>query len=121
MAGALGASLVSMLCALTIGKPKYAQHDRLLEAVRDGCEEARRAFLDLAVEDAKAYDRVSGAFKKPKGTPQADAARAAAIQEALKGACETPLKVMERCLEVILEAFESQRAVMEQILRGRAA
>ena len=27
----------------------------------------------------------------------------------------------ERCLEVILEAFKPQRAVMEQILRGRAA
>ena len=99
--GALGASLVGMLCALTIGKPKYAQHDRLLEAVRDGCEEARVAFLDLAAEDARAYDRVSAAFKRPKATPEEQAARDRAVQEALRGAIEVPLKVMERCLEVI--------------------
>lgn len=99
--GALGASLVSMLCALTIGKPKYAQHDRLLEAVRDTCEEARRAFLDLAAEDARAYDAVSAAFKLPKGTPDAEAVRGIAIQAALRGAIEAPLRVMERCLEVI--------------------
>jgi S-adenosylmethionine decarboxylase len=27
----------------------------------------------------------------------------------------------ERCIEILLEAFKPQRAVMEQILRGRAS
>jgi formiminotetrahydrofolate cyclodeaminase len=101
VAGALGAALVRMLCVLTLGKPKYAAHERLLQAVADACEEARVAFLDLAAEDARAYDRVGAAFKRAKGTPEEQAARDRAVQEALRGAIEVPLKVMERCLEVI--------------------
>ncbi len=99
--GALGAALVRMLCELTLGKPKYAPHERLLQAISDTCEEARVDFLRLADEDARAYDRVSAAYKAPKATPAEQAARDAAIETALKGACEIPLQVMERCVEVI--------------------
>jgi methenyltetrahydrofolate cyclohydrolase len=101
VAGALGAALVRMLCMLTVGKPKYADHDRLLQAIADACEEARTALLDLAAEDAEAYDKVSLAFRMPKTTPAEQAARDAAAETALKGAIDVPLKVMERCLEVI--------------------
>lgn len=99
--GALGAALVRMLCLLTVGKPKYAEHDRLLTAIAETCEEARLDFLALADEDAKAYDAVGAAMKRPKATPEEQAARETAMQSALKGACEVPLKVMERALEVI--------------------
>jgi formiminotetrahydrofolate cyclodeaminase len=100
-AGALGAALVRMLCALSIGKPKYAAHEPLLQAVADTCEEARVAFLALAEEDARSYDAVGAAYKRPKATPEEQAAREQAVQAALKGACEVPVKVMERALEVI--------------------
>jgi len=99
--GALGAALVRMLCELTLGKPKYAAHEKLLQAISDTCEEARAAFLALADDDARAYDRVSSAYKAPKITPEEVAARDKAIEAALHGACEVPLKVMERCVEVI--------------------
>ncbi len=98
---ALGAALVRMLCQLTLGRPKYAQHERLMAAVSDACEEARSALLDLAAEDARSYDAVSTAYKLPRATPAEQAARDAAVEAALKGAIEPPLKVMERCLEVI--------------------
>lgn len=101
VAGALGAALVRMLCMLTVGKPKYAAHEQLMQALADACEEARTALLDLAAADARAYDGVSAAFKQPRGTPAEQAARDAAIEAALKGAIEPPLRVMERCLEVI--------------------
>jgi formiminotetrahydrofolate cyclodeaminase len=100
-AGAMGAALVRMLCLLTLGKPKYAEHERLLTAIAETCEEARLAFLDLAEEDAQAYDAVGAAMKLPKATPDEQARRTEALQRALKGACEVPLKVMERALEVI--------------------
>lgn len=99
--GALGAALVRMLCELTRGRPKYAAHERLMEAVSDACEEARVAFLDLAQADARAYDAVSAAYKQPKESPEQQAAREAAVQAALRGAIDVPLQVMERCLEVI--------------------
>lgn len=101
VAGALGAALVRMLCVLTVGKPKYAQHDRLLQAIADACEEAREALLGLAAKDAEAYDKVGAAYRLPKGTPAEQAARDAAVDQAMKGAIDVPLLVMERCLEVI--------------------
>jgi glutamate formiminotransferase/formiminotetrahydrofolate cyclodeaminase len=99
--GAMGASLVRMLAALTVGKPKYAQHDALMKAIAEGAGETAQRLLALADQDARAYDAVSAAYKMPKATEAEQAARKAAIQAALKGAIEPPLKVMEQCLETI--------------------
>ena len=101
MVGAIGASLVKMLAALTVGKPKYAAHDALMKAVAQGAGETAERLLALADVDAKAYDAVSAAYRMPKATPEEQAARAAAVQAALRGAIEPPLKVMEECLEAI--------------------
>ena len=101
MVGAMGAALVRMLAVLTLGKPKYAQHDALMRAIADGAEEARVRLVELADEDARSYDAVSAAYKLPKETPEQQVAKKAAIERALKGAIEAPLQVMEQCLEVI--------------------
>jgi formiminotetrahydrofolate cyclodeaminase len=99
--GAIGASLVKMLASLTIGKPKYAAHDALMKAVAQGAGETAERLLALADADAGAYDAVSAAYRLPKATPEEQAARTAAIQAAMKGAIEPPLRVMEECLEAI--------------------
>ncbi|MHC5010644.1 MAG: cyclodeaminase/cyclohydrolase family protein [Planctomycetota bacterium] len=99
--GALGASLVRMVAALTIGKKKYAEHEELMEAVAESARESADALLGLAAEDAAAYDAVTAAFRLPKETDEEKAARGAAIQEAFRGAIEVPLRVMERCVEAI--------------------
>ena len=101
MVGAMGAALVRMLAVLTIGKPKYAQHDALMKAVADGAQDAMDRLIELADEDAKSYDAVSSAYKLPKDSPEQQAAKKVAIQAALKGAIEAPLRVMEQCLETI--------------------
>ena len=99
--GALGASLVGMLAGLTVGRKKYAEHEALMQAIVEEAVERRDALLALAHADAKAYNAVSAAFKHPKTTDEEKAARRTAIQDALKGACETPLRIMEECLAVI--------------------
>jgi formiminotetrahydrofolate cyclodeaminase len=99
--GAIGASLVRMLAVLTIGKPKYAAHDPLMKAVAAGAGETAERLVALGDADAKAYDAVSAAYRMPKTTEAEVAARAAAVQAALKGAIEPPLKIMEECLEAI--------------------
>jgi formiminotetrahydrofolate cyclodeaminase len=101
VAGAMGASLVRMLALLTVGRPKYAAHERLMQAIAESALEASDAFLDLAGADARAYDAVSAAYKMAKATPEQQAARDGAVEKALHGAIEVPLQVMERCLEVI--------------------
>lgn len=99
--GAVGASLVGMLANLTLGRKKYADHEKLMGAIAEQAEAERVRLLELAEEDAAAYDAVGAAFKLPKETDEEKAARAEAIQVALKGACDVPLAVMERCMEVI--------------------
>lgn len=121
VAGALGASLVRMLCMLTLGKPKYAAHERLMQAVADACEEARSALLDLAEQDARSYDAVGTAYKLPKETPAQQAAREAAVQAALRGAIDVPLQVMERCLEVIGNAKAAVQVGNKNVVSDGAA
>lgn len=99
--GAHGASLVCMLARLTLGRKKYEAHQELMDAIAEKAAEGRDVFLQLAGDDAAAYDAVSAAFGLPRDAEEDKAARAAAIQEAMKGACEVPLKVMEQCIEII--------------------
>lgn len=101
VAGAMGASLVAMLANLTLGRKKYEEHEKLMTAVSEQAEEERQRLLGLAADDAAAYDKVGAAFKLPKETDDEKAARTEAIQAALQGACDVPLAVMERCVEVI--------------------
>jgi formiminotetrahydrofolate cyclodeaminase len=101
VAGAMGAALVRMLASLTIGKPKYAAHEELMKAIEEEVAEQQRELLALASEDAASYDRVGAAYKLPRETDAQKATRTKAIQEAMKGACEAPLQVMERCTTVI--------------------
>ena len=101
VAGAMGASLVGMLAVLTVGRKKYADHEPLMQAIAEQALEERGTLMALAAEDAGAYDAVSQAFKLPRESEEEKAARTAAIQDALRGACEVPLRIMERCCEVI--------------------
>jgi len=55
MAAALGVALLSMVVNFTIGKPKYAMHEKELSVVLQDCERLRREFLRLVDEDAAAY------------------------------------------------------------------
>ena len=101
IAGAMGAALVEMLARLTVGRKKYADHDKLMGAIAEQAAEERSALLDLSAADAAAYDAVSAAFRLPKGSDDEKATRREAIQTAMKGACETPLRIMQHSLEVL--------------------
>lgn len=51
--------------------------------------------------DSDAYDEVVAAFRLPKSSEEEKAARAMRIQEALRGATETPLEGMRACVEAM--------------------
>jgi formiminotetrahydrofolate cyclodeaminase len=48
---------------------------------------------------------VVSAFRKPKGTDQEKAERHKAVQDAMKAATDTPLRVMRACSDAIEQAF----------------
>src|SRR5437016_1894031 len=92
LSGALGASLVAMVCRLTIGRKNYEDVSADMEKMLARADELRATLLRQINEDAEAYAKVMAAYQLPKETEQEKAARTTAIQRALKGAVDVPLK-----------------------------
>lgn len=99
--GAMGAALVSMVCNLTIGKKKYADVEADMKDVLVKAEVLRGKLTNMIEDDAKAFDKVMGAYSMPKETDTDKAGRDAAIQDALKLATDVPLACARAAREVI--------------------
>jgi formiminotetrahydrofolate cyclodeaminase len=93
LAGALGAALGEMVANFTVGKKKYAHVEDEVSAALQRLTEARNELLSLTDADADAYTKVGAAYGMPKETDAEKAARAEAIEEALKAAAEVPRQV----------------------------
>lgn len=106
--GALGTALTAMVCALTVGREKYAGYQALAEETQKKTLELKDRFMDVMDRDTEAFSAVSAAFRLPKATDGERAARSAAIQAGLKGCTETPLEVMA----LAVEALECTAAVL---------
>lgn len=101
LSAAQGAGLVAMVCDLTIPKEKYAEYKDLCQSVK---AEILEVFDELVIgidKDTEAYNKVSAAFKLPKGTDEEKATRSKAIQEATIIATEVPYETMELCMKGI--------------------
>lgn len=99
--GALAAALASMVGNLTVGKKTYAAVEGEMRVKLAELESLRKHLLDLVEEDARAFEPLAAVYRMPKGTAEQRAARDARMQEALAGACDAPLQIMEACLEVL--------------------
>lgn len=100
-AGALGAALTSMVARLTISKKKYKTVHDEINAILTRSEDLRAELTDLIVKDMEAFDKVMAVFKLPKDSEEEVKNRAVEIEEATKGASLIPLKVAEKCLDVL--------------------
>src|ERR1035437_6752933 len=101
LVGAMGAGLVSMVCNLTIGRPRYAAVDAAMQRILGKAAALRQAFTQLADEDARAYAGGAAAYHLPKGTDQDRARRLVAIQDGLRAASIPPLAAMEACRAIL--------------------
>jgi formiminotetrahydrofolate cyclodeaminase len=106
LAGAMGAALVSMVCRLTIGKRRFAEHEAELRGVLDQAEGLRRRLAGLADADSQAFEGVMAAYRMPKETQPEQASRRAFIQEALQHAAEVPLETAGACAQVVKLAHQ---------------
>ncbi|HEY7524882.1 MAG TPA: cyclodeaminase/cyclohydrolase family protein [Candidatus Limnocylindrales bacterium] len=100
VAAALGASLLAMVASLSTGRPKFADHESTLAEAGAIGRGLIRTFLDLADEDAQAYAAFAAALKLPRETDSERETRRAAMSDAALLAAETPLRCVERCLEL---------------------
>jgi formiminotetrahydrofolate cyclodeaminase len=110
LAGCLAAALGSMVCDLTLGRPKYEAARPDMEKAREALSGMRRDLLALVDRDAEAYDEVARAMKLPRETPEEKAARQQAVAKANQFATEIPVKTAETCLAVL----EQVRIVAEK-------
>jgi formiminotetrahydrofolate cyclodeaminase len=101
MNAAMAAALVSMVCNLTIGKPRFAEHEAVMREVLAEAERLRAEALQLAEDDAEAFSGVVAAYKLPKSSDAEKEARTAAIQAGLVEAAAVPLAVAKNAAEVI--------------------
>ena len=97
VAGAMGASLLSMVSGLAKSKTNADDEKVALEAARLALEPVRAELMRLADADSDAYDQVMAAYRRPKTTDEEKAARTVAIQAALRQATVVPLETLRTC------------------------
>jgi glutamate formiminotransferase / formiminotetrahydrofolate cyclodeaminase len=95
-AGAMAAGLASMVAGMSRGKKAYAQYERELSGALERLETLREELKSAIDADAKSYESVMSAYKAAKDSKDGDAL----INQALKGATEIPLSVVEKAKEV---------------------
>lgn len=101
LAGAVAASLVCMVCRLTLGRAKFAAVSARLQATLEQAE-ILQARLTAAIDaDAQAYEAVVSAYALPRADEVQRAARTQALQAALKQATCVPLAVARDCARVL--------------------
>ena len=107
LAGAMGASLVSMVAALTVGREAYVQVDVAAREIGQSADSLRQELVDLAEQDSAAYQAFVSARGLPRETDAQRAARASAMQDASKRSTEAPL----RTARVARKALELARRI----------
>jgi glutamate formiminotransferase/formiminotetrahydrofolate cyclodeaminase len=102
--GAMGAALGAMVANLSAHKRGW---DDRWEEFSGWAERGKRChdeLLRLVDEDTAAFNGVLAAYGLPKETAEERATRTAAVQAALRGAIEVPLRVMEVALDAMAVA-----------------
>jgi methenyltetrahydrofolate cyclohydrolase len=105
---AQAAALVRMVCNLTIGRERFAAAEPTMRRALLAAAALQDEALSLADEDAAAFSAVTAAYRLPRATGEEAAGRAAAVQAALRGAADVPLRtaanaarVVELCGEIL--------------------
>jgi len=104
VAAGLGAALVQMVAALSMGRPKYEAHADLHTWANDTGRALADQFLALADADAAAYADYAAAMKLPRDTDDEKAVRADALKAAARHASEVPLLCVVACVDLVSAA-----------------
>ena len=101
LSGAVGASLVSMVCNLTRGKEKYKDVQEEIKKVLRKSEQLRKQLMELVDMDTMAFNEVMKALKMPRENDVEKEKRKQALQNAFKKAASVPLDTARKCIEVL--------------------
>jgi len=110
VAAATGAALIAMVGRLTVGKEGFEDLEARMRSLIASADAEREAFLELADEDAEAFESVMASFRLPKETDEEKGARTMRIQEAYEAAAAVPLQLATRCVG-LMELAEDASAM----------
>lgn len=117
--GALASALGSMVGNLTVGKKKYADVEAEVYMCMERLEANRVRLIELIDEDARAFEPLAKAYGLPRDTPEQQQHKEEVMQQALIGACEVPLEIMEQCAIIIREneflAYNGSRLALSDV------
>ncbi|MCK4842732.1 MAG: cyclodeaminase/cyclohydrolase family protein [Methylococcales bacterium] len=99
--GAQSAALTSMVCNLTIGKPKYAEVEAEMKDLLKQSETLREQLTAMIKADVEVFDRLMAAYGLAKTTETEKSARSTQIQAILKQATIVPLECAKACSQAI--------------------
>lgn len=97
--GAMGIALGAMVANLSANKRGWDDRWEEFSAWAEKAERYRVRLLELVDADTRAYDGILQALQLPKESPEEQAARAAALHEATKGAIQVPLETLRVCVD----------------------
>lgn len=101
LAGSFAASLIEMVCNLTLGKEKYKKNEKDILKIHKDILELKEKLNNLTEEDKKAYDKVIEAYKSNTSITS----RTSNIKKALRYAIDVPMEVRKLSQEVEKLAF----------------
>ncbi len=101
LAGSFAAALGEMMSGLTEGREKFASTEPRVREIHAHLTHLRAELRALVQEDSAAYKTLLDALKLPRSTPDEKTARDEAIQFAVRGATETPLRTARACFQVL--------------------
>lgn len=101
LSGALGAALISMVCNLTLGKKGYDEVQDDMKDLLAQSEALRQELTGLLEADVAAYTAYSQAAKMPRETDEQKTERTKAVQAALVGATDVPMRIAESAVKVM--------------------
>jgi glutamate formiminotransferase/formiminotetrahydrofolate cyclodeaminase len=104
---AQAAALTAMVARLTIGKKKYIEVEKQMEALRDQADGLRRELNADVDRDAAAFEQLMAAMKLPRDSDDNQPKREAAIQAATLNAARVPLEVARKALAVLKLSAEA--------------
>ena len=108
--GALGAALACMVANLSAGKRGWESRWKEFSDWAEEAQQLMKELLALVDEDTAAFNRLMGAMRMPKNSPEQIEERDAAIEAATLYAGEVPLRTMKTAVK----AFPLLRRMAEE-------
>ena len=97
--GAMSASVLAMVCQITRKSKKHEEQWHELEMMTDSLLTLRDELVQLAMEDARAYDALAEALRRRRTETTAETEDA--VQTALGDAIEVPQKTARACARIL--------------------